>query len=328
MADKQGCALVLEGGGYRGIFTSGVLDVLQERGVYGFSGVWGTSAGALNAACFKSRQIGRSARVVIGFCDDSRMMSVGTLVKTGSIAGNDFLYGEVQNEIDPFDNEVFNANPLPMWAVASDMMFGQAAYLPVNRLPEDLNAIIASASLPVISEEVMIGGKPYLDGGTCDSVAVEAALGELVRPIPNMVHPAARAVVVLTQPRDYRKDAAYALRRMAHQRYAGYPYYLEALDSRPARYNAQREHIFELEAQGKVLVIAPEADLGISTTNNSTETLLRGYIAGRKAAGAALVRVAEFVRAPELSFLSAAEAAEKNGELVRMCEICKRSWSA
>lgn len=295
MAENKGCALVLEGGGYRGIFTSGVLDVLQERGVYGFAGVWGTSAGALNAACFKSRQIGRSARVVLSFCNDSRMMSVGTLVKTGSIAGNDFLYGEVQDSIDPFDNEVFSANPLPMWAVASDMTFGQAAYLPVETLPQDLDAIIASASLPVISEEVMIGGKPYLDGGTCDSVAVEAALGELDRPIANMVHPAARALVVLTQPRDYRKESAYALRRMAHQRYADFPYYLEALDTRPARYNAQREHIFELEAQGRVLVIAPEKSLGISTTNNSTETLLRAYLAGRKAAESSLAKIAAFI---------------------------------
>ena len=108
MTDKQGCALVLEGGGYRGIFTSGVLDVLQERGVYGFSGVWGTSAGALNAACFKSRQIGRSARVVIGFCDDSRMMSVGTLVSAvtplidpASIQGPTLVIG---GDKDPYLN--------------------------------------------------------------------------------------------------------------------------------------------------------------------------------------------------------------------------------
>lgn len=295
MGDAKGCALVLEGGGFRGIFTSGVLDVLQERGIYGFSGVWGTSAGALNAACFKSRQIGRAGRVVLAFSNDSRMMSVGTLVKTGSIAGNDFLYGEVQDTIDPFDNEVFNANPMPMWAVVSDMTFGQPEYLPVNNLPDDLNAIVASASLPVISEEVIIDGKPYLDGGTCDSVAVEAALGEFDRPIANMLHPAERALVILTQPRDYRKDSTYALRRMAHQRYSGYPYYLEALDSRPARYNAQRDHIFELEAKGKVLVIAPEQSLGISTINNSTETLLRAYIAGRVAAEHALTRIAGFV---------------------------------
>lgn len=38
-------ALVLEGGGFRGVFTAGVLDVLLEHGVYGFASVWGVSAG-------------------------------------------------------------------------------------------------------------------------------------------------------------------------------------------------------------------------------------------------------------------------------------------
>ena len=53
MDEKNGDAapaLVLEGGGFRGMFTAGVLDVLQERGVYGFSSIWGVSAGAVNAA--------------------------------------------------------------------------------------------------------------------------------------------------------------------------------------------------------------------------------------------------------------------------------------
>ena len=53
-------ALVLEGGGFRGMFTAGVLDVLMERGLVGFSSVWGVSAGAMNAVSFKSRQIGRA----------------------------------------------------------------------------------------------------------------------------------------------------------------------------------------------------------------------------------------------------------------------------
>ena len=40
-APRTGVDLVLEGGGMRGVFTSGVLDVLMERGVYGFDTVWG-----------------------------------------------------------------------------------------------------------------------------------------------------------------------------------------------------------------------------------------------------------------------------------------------
>ena len=44
-------ALVLEGGGFRGMFTAGVLDVLMERGLTDFQSVWGTSAGRSVAPC-------------------------------------------------------------------------------------------------------------------------------------------------------------------------------------------------------------------------------------------------------------------------------------
>ena len=39
--------LVLEGGGMRGIYTAGVLDVFMENGI-GFDGVMGVSAGAVH----------------------------------------------------------------------------------------------------------------------------------------------------------------------------------------------------------------------------------------------------------------------------------------
>ena len=54
---KNKAALILEGGGMRGIFTGGVLDFLMEKGM-SFSYVVGVSAGACNAMDFLSGQIG------------------------------------------------------------------------------------------------------------------------------------------------------------------------------------------------------------------------------------------------------------------------------
>ncbi len=51
-----GC-LVLEGGGWKGLYTLGVLDCLMERGI-NFSSVVGVSAGALSALGYVARQIG------------------------------------------------------------------------------------------------------------------------------------------------------------------------------------------------------------------------------------------------------------------------------
>ena len=148
MENGIGTALVLEGGGFRGMFTAGILDVLMEHGIYGFSSVWGVSAGAINAASFRSRQIGRTMRIMLAFRDDRRFMSLSSLAKTGDLAGGEFLYEDVQNDLDPCDLETFNANPMPFFAVASDIVFGSAAYLPTNHFPEDVVNVRASASMP------------------------------------------------------------------------------------------------------------------------------------------------------------------------------------
>ena len=294
---QSGCALVLEGGGYRGLFTAGVIDVLLENNVTNFSSIWGTSAGALNGANFRAGHIGRYVRVSLAFRDDRRMMSFLSLARTGSIAGNDFLYGEVQNEIDPFDSERFNAGSPRMWVVASDMMFGTPAYLEVASLPDDLPKIIASASLPGVSEEVEIGGSRYLDGGTTDSIPVETALGLESGAVVADYEPVDKAVVVLTRERAYHKESASEIMPLLRRRYAHYPYYLQMLETRPARYNAQRERVFDLERQGKVLVLVPPVSLGLATTERSGEKMLRAYQMGRAQVTERLDEIRTFIEA-------------------------------
>ena len=53
--------LVLEGGGMRGLYTAGVLDVFMENKVK-IDGILGVSAGALFGMNYKSKQIGRVLR--------------------------------------------------------------------------------------------------------------------------------------------------------------------------------------------------------------------------------------------------------------------------
>ena len=285
-------ALVLEGGGFRGMFTAGVLDVLQERGAYGFSGVWGVSAGAVNASNFRSRQIGRTMRDIIAFRDDRRFMSLWSLATTGDMAGVDFMYDEVQNRLDPCDTDAFNASETPMWAVVSDVTFGTPAYLPVRRYPEDIDRVRASASLPTVSRIVELDGHRYLDGGTTDSIPFETAMGlPGAREIEGHV-PAERALVVLTQDRGFVREQAGSGEQIAlrSHRYDRYPYYLEALRTRAERYNAQRERLWELEDAGTCLVIAPEEPVRVGSSTRDGESLLALYVAGRRQA---LERIAE-----------------------------------
>lgn len=278
-APRTGVDLVLEGGGMRGIFTAGVIDVLLEAGIYGFDNVWGVSAGAINAASYLSRQQGRYMRESLAFRDDDRFMSFKSFAKTGNIAGAEFLYHEIQDVIDPFDYETFNNRRSRYMVVATNVVFGTPEYLEVRSLPEDIDCVRSSASLPVVSQIVEVDGMRLLDGGTADSVPIEKALEE----------GAEKAVVVLTQHRDYVKKGSYELQVIADRRYTNYPYYLEALKTRAERYNEQRQHIWQLESEGKVVVIAPSEPVSIgSTSGGDGEGLLRLYLDGRKQAHSVL----------------------------------------
>lgn len=292
-------ALVLEGGGFRGMFTAGVLDVLMERGLTDFSSIWGVSAGAMNSVSFKSGQIGRTMRVMLAFRDDKRFMSFLSFAKTGDIAGGEFVYDKVQNHLDPCDNDAFEANPIPLWAVASDVTFGTPAYLPVVHLPEDARKVRASASLPGVSNIVEIDGHRYLDGGTTDAIPYAVAMGlEGSRPVEGHT-PANRALVVLTQDRGYEKTNSTESMIIRSRRYDNFPYYVEALESRYRRYNACREKLWELERQGKCLVIAPEKPVTVKTTEHEGAPLLDLYLQGRRQAEARLAEIDEFLRVDE-----------------------------
>lgn len=288
-------ALVLEGGGYRGVFTAGVLDVLMEHGVYDFASVWGTSAGALNATSFRSRQIGRTIRIMLAFRDDRRLMSFFSLATTGSLTGGEFLYRTVQDELDPCDVETFNCSAMRMFAVASNVVFGTPRYFEVKSLPDDVEMIRASSSLPLVSTIVPIDGHRYLDGGTTDSVAVAAALGE-VRP-PDVVdyEPAERAVVVLTQHREYVKGQQLERMAVLSRRYTEYPLYVEALRTRAKRYMEQREHIWELERAGRALVLAPEVPVAVATNEHAGGPLLDLYLQGRTQAEKRMREIVDFL---------------------------------
>jgi len=155
--------------------------------------------------------------------------------------------------------------------------------------------IRASSSLPLVSSAVTIDGHRYLDGGTTDSVAVEAALGEVCPPDVVDYTPAERAVVVLTQHRAYVKGKQLERLAVLSRRYAEYPLYVDALQTRAKRYMAQREHIWELERQGRIVVLAPEVPVTVATNEHAGGPLLDLYLQGRAQAQKRMREIVEFL---------------------------------
>jgi predicted patatin/cPLA2 family phospholipase len=276
--------LILEGGAMRGLFTAGVLDVLMENGIE-FDGAIGVSAGATFGCNIKSRQIGRVIRYNKRFARDWRYCSLRSLLTTGDLYGADFCYNELPNRLDLFDFNTFRTNPMEFYVVASDCATGKPVYKRLDTCDDrDLNWMRASASMPLASRIVDIDGYHLLDGGITDSIPLEhfESIGY------------DRNVVVLTQPRSYRKSPnrlMWLMRLILKQ----YPAITSALKNRHIIYNSVTSAIHSRADRGEVLVICPDAPLNISRTSKNPNEMQRVYDEGRRIAIGQIDRIRQFL---------------------------------
>lgn len=277
--------LILEGGAMRGMFTCGVIDVLMENKIP-FDGVIGVSAGAAFGCNYKSRQIGRPVRYSKTYCNDPRYVGVKSLLTTGNLYNVEFGYYVVPEQLDVFDTQTFKENPMAFHVVCTDAQTGKPVYhqcMEGDR--QDIEWIRASASMPLVSKAVKLEGMDLLDGGISDSVPIKYYESQGYH----------KNVVVLTQPRDYRKNKMKGLGLMKVA-LAKYPRVLDALKVRHDVYNDTTQYVFEKEKQGDTFVIAPSESLNIGKVEKNPDELERVYQLGRQAMTGQLDNLKEFLK--------------------------------
>ena len=277
-------SLILEGGAMRGMFTCGVIDVLMEHGIT-FEAAAGISAGAVFGCNFKSRQIGRPIRYNKKYCADWRYCSLRSLILTGDLYGADFCYRELPDVLDVFDRRAYRENPMHFYAGATDLETGQCLFRDcLDGGADDMTWFRASASMPMVSRPVAFEGKRLLDGGISDAVPY--------RYMEELGYD--RNVIVLTQPKGYRKEPAsgMGLIRLLFRRY---PKLVEAMAHRHEMYNRQMEELDQREASGQSLVIRPPEALNIGHTEKDPRELERVYQIGRTEAEKRLEEIERYL---------------------------------
>ena len=240
-------ALVLEGGGLRGIFSAGVLRRFMDDKLY-CDYVIGVSMGACSAANYVSRQPERNRIVNTRFLRDRRYLSYARLLAGGDLFGMDFIFREIPHRLVPFDFDTFYASPVRLVTVATDCVTGEAVYYEKSDLGTDyLTVLKASSSLPFIARPVTFRGRTLMDGGLADSVPVRKAVADGRE----------KRIVVLTRPKGYRKKAS-RMPAVLLRRYRRFPGLLDAMSSRHRVYNETMDYIDDLEEAGEAFVIRPE----------------------------------------------------------------------
>ena len=261
--------LVLEGGGMRGVFTSGVLDAFMKHEVY-FSYVVAVSAGACNGLSYISRQPRRARISNIDMLVEYDYISLRHLVSQGSIFDPDLLYRRFPDELVPYDYDAYFANPATFEMVATNCLTGRPEYLTERsgdraRL---IDIVKASSSLPYVCKTVNVDGTPMLDGGIVDSIPVRRA----------MERGHANNVVVLTRPSGFRlSEKKNKLPPLAYRRY---PRLRTALSRRNKVYNDQLEMVDELELAGTITCIRPTGRINVDRMERNPAKLIPLYDEG------------------------------------------------
>lgn len=270
-------ALIDVGGGFRAIFGCGVMDYLSEEGI-SFDHCYGVSAGAANLTSYLAGQQGRNHTFYTQYAFRKEYASVDSFVRNHNFANLDYIYGTLSNHDgeNPLDYEALMANPTGFTVVACDARDGSAKYFDKSRIRyDDFDIVKASSAVPVACEPYVIDDVPYFDGGIADPVPVKKALDDGYD----------RVVLILTRLKDVEREQKKDL-GPAKILERTWPAAAERLRERYKTYNDEVAFAKEQEAEGKVLILAPEDLYGLSTLSKTFEGLERMYRAGWSAARA------------------------------------------
>lgn len=260
--------LVLEGGGMKGMYTAGVLDFFLDKGIE-FSSVYGVSAGACHMCSYLSRQRGRALDVGIDYLDSKKYCSVESLLTTGDLFNVKTAYHLIPEYLNPYDYTAFDKYEGRAYAVVTNIVTGKPEYLRLKDMKKDIVAVRASASLPLVSRNVQIGDRLYLDGGISDAIPIRKSILDGNK----------KNVVILTKEEGYvRKPTSHL--ELLKLRYLRYPKVAQLMTERHITYNDTLEYLERQQENGQAFVIRPRVKSDVGRIEKDADKLKALYEEG------------------------------------------------
>ena len=268
LKNVESTALVLEGGGMRGIFTAGVLDYFMDNEMW-FPYTIGVSARASNGISYMSRQRGRAKFGDVDLLKIRPYIGLKHFLKGHGYIDLDFIFYEYPEKHYPLDFKTYSESTDRFVMVTANCITGQAEYMEEKKDYKRMSDILkASCSLPFLAPIAYVDDIPMLDGGICDPLPIKKAMEEGYKDI----------VVVLTRNKGYRKNIR--KREIPKFVYKQYPHLRDALFIRSKHYNETIEYIERLEEEGKIKVIRPVKKIMVGRTEKDPAKLNDFYKEG------------------------------------------------
>ncbi len=277
--------ITCEGGAYRTIFTSGVLDVFLDQDIMADYFI-GVSAGICYGISYPSRQKERNLKILQTYGTDRRYLSFWNLLnpKNKSIYGIQFAFYDVPHKHILLDYDALADFKGEIIAVVTNIETGKAEYLPVPRHKAAMDLLLATCAMPVLFPIIEYDGGRYMDGGIANPIPYERAIADGCD----------KNIVILTRERDYHKSSEKSL-DFAARFYKKYPHFADALKRRSELYNQSRDRLFQLEREGRLVVICPEDTAGFKRTEKDQAKIRALYDQGIDVAQRELDKIKEYI---------------------------------
>jgi predicted patatin/cPLA2 family phospholipase len=289
-------ALVLEGGGLRASYTGGILNVLLEQRIF-FDFVCGISAGSSHSADYLSRDTKRVRGSFVELAASPRFGGLRTLMRGEGYINSSYDYaGCIVDGSMPFDWDTFAANPARMAIQAFERDTGKTVVWTKNVSPETdklvtsanlVGCVRAGSTMPFLMKPIRVDGKMMYDGGLGEGAGLPTHLAE--------DQGFRRFVVILSQERGYAKELVSPAKERTLRRVAkNFPFLVDALLTRPVRYNAALAHLRMLEEEGRALLIYPD-EMPVRNATLDYPRLAESYEMGHAQGVRELPRVLDFL---------------------------------
>lgn len=260
------------GGGFRGIYATGVLDYCQDNAVTFDLGI-GISAGSANLASFAACQRGRNYVFYTEYAFRKQYASLRNFLFRKSYIDMEYVYSTLSNHDgeNPLDYKALVDNPMEICVIATEAETGKPHYFFKEDLSQDnYDLFKASSSIPFVCKPYLIDGRLYYDGALGDPIPVRKAF-ELG---------CDKVVLILTKPADKPREVGYDA-KLAARIQKKYPLAAEQLRLRAEHYNNGVALARSYADQGKVLIVSPENTFGVDTLHKDKESLDKLYELGK-----------------------------------------------
>jgi predicted patatin/cPLA2 family phospholipase len=176
--DGASIALVVEGGAMRGVISAGMVWALEDLGlVEAFDAIYGSSAGAINAAYFLGGRAGLGTTIYYEDINSPKFIDLARPLRGRPIVDLGFLLDDVAVTRKELPIARVLASRAPLTIVATDVDAGESHALRSFASGSELvSALRASATMPVVAGGPhMFGGRRYLDASISEPIPVPTA---------------------------------------------------------------------------------------------------------------------------------------------------------